>query len=64
MADNLAYRVRILPSQVESAERRLRDLYREAARYKMHDLIKHPELINRAWEREVEVAKLEGRPRK
>lgn len=64
MADRLAYRVRILPSQVESAERRLRDLYREAASYRMHDIIKYPDLINKAWDREVEVAKLEGRPRK
>jgi hypothetical protein len=64
MADRLVYRVRVLPDQVLTAERRLRDLYREAASYRMHDIIKYPDLINKAWDREVELAKLERRPRK
>lgn len=60
MSDRLAYRVRVLPDQIATAERRLRDLYREAASYRMRDLIHHPELINDAWERAVEIAKLEA----
>lgn len=35
----LAYRVRILPTQLERARARVRQLEAEAARYRMFDLI-------------------------
>lgn len=62
-APDLYYRVRVLPGQIETAEKKLRRLYQEAQQYRMHYLLRCPELLDKAWDREVEVAKLEAERR-
>jgi hypothetical protein len=59
-APDLYMRVRNLPGQIESAEKKLRRLYLEAQQYRLHDLVHYPVFVNEAWDREVEVAKLEA----
>lgn len=62
-APDLYMRVRNLPGQIESAEKKLRRLYLEAQQYRMDDLVRYPVFINEAWDREVAVAKLEAERR-
>ena len=44
---------------VRQSEAMVAKCYREAARLKMHDVLTYPEIINRAWDREVWLASLE-----
>lgn len=61
--ERLRLRMYHLPRVIETAERRLQGLYREAKRYRMNDLLRYPALLNDAWDREVETAKLEAERR-
>lgn len=50
---HLAYRVRVLPTQLDRARRRYAALVAEARRLRMNDILTKPEATNHAWEREV-----------
>lgn len=56
----LYYRVRMLPEQLMRARARVRQLELEADRLGLRDLLTQPSQIDRAWEREIELAKLRG----
>lgn len=63
-AKEIAYiqqRQKRMPEMIESTERKLAGLYREARRYNMQTLLSNPEHINEAWDREVLVAAMEGK---
>lgn len=53
------YRMEHLPGQLERARKRVLHLEREAARLGFRDLLTKPAQLDRAWEREVELAKLD-----
>lgn len=80
-ADNLAYRIKVLPEQlaaarrkyarlraaksrlpmqIQAVNRKLKALQAEARRYGMKELLTNPNAVNRAWEREVEMARCEA----
>lgn len=56
----LAYRVRILPEQLERARRRYAALVAEARLYRMTDVLTGPELVNESWEREILGAQIDA----
>jgi hypothetical protein len=53
-------RQRRLPEQLVRARLRVRQLENEAVRLGMPELLNDPATLNRAWEREVELARIQG----
>lgn len=51
--------MRLLPGRIETAERKLVGLYRQAARYGMDEILHNQSLVNEAWDRETMLAYLE-----
>lgn len=45
-------RMKNMPDMIEAAERKLAGLYREAARYRMHDLLADKTFADEAWDHE------------
>jgi DNA-binding ferritin-like protein (Dps family) len=46
-----------LPKQYARALQRVRDIEAEMRRYGLEDILNNPEHVNRAWDREVEIAR-------
>lgn len=46
-------RIRRMPDMIESAERKLAGLYREAARYGLNELLTDKSFADEAWDHEV-----------
>ena len=59
----LAYRIRVLPGQLERARRHYAALVAEARRYRMTDILTSPERVNEAWEREILGARIDAADR-
>ena len=57
-------RVRYFPTAVERTRAKLRRLEQEARDMKAHDLLRQLSAVNEAWEREVEIAKLDATMRR
>lgn len=58
-----AQRIRRMQEMLESAERKLAGLYREARRYNLSALLEMPSAADAAWERHVLLAKLDAAER-
>jgi phage shock protein A len=59
--DEVLYRrVRNLPHQLNKAREKVARLEAEARQYRMHDLLTIPVLASEAFEREVQIAKLQA----
>lgn len=54
-------KARLLPEQLARARKRVKQLEAEAERYGMKELLRNPERIDQAWDREVELAKIRAR---
>lgn len=53
-------RQRRLPEQLHRARRRVQQLENEAARLGLRELLEDPTSLDRAWEREIEIAAIQG----
>lgn len=53
-------RQRRMPDMIEATERKYLGLLREAKRYGMHDILSSKYHSDRAWDREIVLAKLEA----
>lgn len=51
---------RNLPSQLERARQRVRQLEQEALRLGVIEVLNKPGVVDQAWEREVELSRIEG----
>lgn len=54
------YRKKALPDQLRRAYGRVGQLRREAMQFGSEELLKDLEQLDRAWEREIELARIEG----
>jgi len=57
---DLYFKARNLPQRVDNAKRRLRELEHEAATLGLRAIKEEIAVVNRAWDREVEIAKAEA----
>lgn len=55
-----AHRIRRMEEMLETTERKLAGLYREAKRYNLNALLDSPSAVNAAWERRILLGKLEA----
>ena len=53
-------RVRTLPTKVENAYRRVRELEEEARAIGARDIVRELSVVNRAWDREIQAAQLKA----
>ena len=60
---NFYHKVRNFPQRVENARRRLKELERDAAKMGARDIKTQLSVINAAWDREIEHAKIEASER-
>lgn len=60
MAADLYKRLHYLPTAIDLAERKLAKLYAEADGHRMKDILENARFVDRAWDREVEIAKCEA----